>query len=246
VTYILTGDYSDINNWQQIAVENAPVSSVNGQVGTVNLTNADVGAASDSHDNTAHSETYTTTAENVENFATSGADGTVPTSQGDGTLAMEGISGGLWTEDANSPLISSGSQSHTISLNSSWSLILCVIDTFKNTSGNTQQIGVQVNGITTSDYEAIKEDGTIFGTAESWYLFGGDSITDGFGASGPLILDTGPTGYASMRNNTTSGFLSAMITQGRVSAFTAPIDSITFHGQSGETSVEARVYGWSE
>jgi len=46
------------------------------------------------HDNAAHSETFTTADEDVENFATSGADGTVPTSQGDGTLSMETVSGG--------------------------------------------------------------------------------------------------------------------------------------------------------
>lgn len=45
----------------------------------------------ETHDNTDHTETYTTTAEDVENFSTSGASGTVPTSQGDGTISMEGI-----------------------------------------------------------------------------------------------------------------------------------------------------------
>lgn len=48
----------------------------------------------EAHDNTAHSEAYTTTDENVEDFATAGATGEVPTSQGDGTLAMEPAGGG--------------------------------------------------------------------------------------------------------------------------------------------------------
>jgi hypothetical protein len=43
----------------------------------------------ETHDNAAHSSSYTTTNENVENFQTGGGSGTVPTSQGDGTLAME-------------------------------------------------------------------------------------------------------------------------------------------------------------
>lgn len=48
----------------------------------------------ETHDNTAHSEAYTTSGENVENFSTAGAAGEVPTSQGDGTLAMEPAGGG--------------------------------------------------------------------------------------------------------------------------------------------------------
>ena len=50
--------------------------------------------ADDPHDNSAHSETFTTADDNVEGFATAGEEGTVPTSQGDGTLAMEEAEGG--------------------------------------------------------------------------------------------------------------------------------------------------------
>ena len=46
------------------------------------------------HGNEDHDENYTTTNEDVENFSTSGTEGTVPVSQGDGTLLMEAMSGG--------------------------------------------------------------------------------------------------------------------------------------------------------
>ena len=57
------------------------------------LTDVD-GKADDPHDNSAHSETFTTADDNVEGFATAGEEGTVPTSQGDGTLAMESAGAG--------------------------------------------------------------------------------------------------------------------------------------------------------
>lgn len=57
-SYILTGSYDVQSDWTRIAVEQAPIKSVNGYKGDVDLSNADVGAASDNHDNTAHSQTY--------------------------------------------------------------------------------------------------------------------------------------------------------------------------------------------
>ena len=59
----------------------------------------DAGKADDPHDNSAHSETFTTADDNVEGFATAGGEGTVPTSQGDGTLAMEDAGGEVTTVD---------------------------------------------------------------------------------------------------------------------------------------------------
>jgi len=55
----------------------------------------DTEKAGTNHDNNQHSETYTTTGENVENFSTSGSADTVPTSQGNGTLQMETVSTGV-------------------------------------------------------------------------------------------------------------------------------------------------------
>jgi hypothetical protein len=57
-SYILTGDYATQSNWTRIAVEQAPVSSVNGETGAVSLDSADVGAAPDPHDNTNHTTNY--------------------------------------------------------------------------------------------------------------------------------------------------------------------------------------------
>ena len=70
------------------------------------LTEVD-GKADDPHDNSAHSETFTTADDNVEGFATAGDEGTVPTSQGDGTLAMEEAGGGgeVTTIDPNEAVV---------------------------------------------------------------------------------------------------------------------------------------------
>jgi len=56
--FILTGDYATQSNWTRIAVEQAPVNSVNGETGAVSLNSADVGAAPDNHDNANHTTNY--------------------------------------------------------------------------------------------------------------------------------------------------------------------------------------------
>ena len=43
------------------------------------------------HGNEDHTETFTTTDEDIENFSTSGTDGSIPVSQGDGTVQMEQV-----------------------------------------------------------------------------------------------------------------------------------------------------------
>lgn len=54
-----------------------------------------VEVANNPHDNDAHSETYTTADDNVEDFATEGDEGTVPVSQGDGSVVMDEVGGGV-------------------------------------------------------------------------------------------------------------------------------------------------------
>jgi len=59
-TYILTGsDPSQASNWVKIAIETAPVSSVNSQTGAVSLSAGDVGAvATGGHGNAEHSQEF--------------------------------------------------------------------------------------------------------------------------------------------------------------------------------------------
>lgn len=57
-SYILTGDYATQSNWTRIAVEQSPVTEVNGETGAVSLDSADVGAAPSSHDNASHTTNY--------------------------------------------------------------------------------------------------------------------------------------------------------------------------------------------
>jgi hypothetical protein len=76
--------YFDSADANDMSVQNAPTSASD----VARQAELD-GKADDPHDNAAHSESYTTTAENVENFGTGGATNAVPVSQGDGTLQMQ-------------------------------------------------------------------------------------------------------------------------------------------------------------
>ena len=88
---------ADSVNTDDASVANEPSDATD----VARLTEVD-GKADDPHDNSAHSETFTTADDNVEGFATAGGEGTVPTSQGDGTLAMEDAGGGeVTTIDPN-------------------------------------------------------------------------------------------------------------------------------------------------
>jgi len=147
-----------------------------------------------------------------------------------------------WSEDANSPINQSGSQSHTISLNSSYDSVLVKIQSFTNTSGGFQTLGVQVNG-QTSGYTIIKSDGTD-ATVAQWLpidrtLGDGDAFTgDEFILSeGRLGLSAGTLtfGAVQLSNNVDKW----------VNGPSGPVSSITFRGDTGTVSIKARVYGWS-
>ena len=73
------------------------------------------------HGNEDHNENYTTTDEDVENFSTSGTNGTVPVSQGDGTLAMKEMDGGIeFLDDINEQLQNERKAFNTIRNRRDW------------------------------------------------------------------------------------------------------------------------------
>lgn len=181
---------------------------------------------------------------NVEDFGTtSTTSGEVPTSQGDGTLAMQdpGGGGGLWTEDANSPLTASSTSEATITLDGQYSLVKAfIVGDSSSTTGNAIQMRVNGN---TNTYETTMTDGSPFsdgfvrqiawsGAAEgSVCTMAGEWSGDwGGGCEAPTLHSTyGHTADAYGHPGVTS-----------------PLDSITLYNNAANNfSVTARVYGWS-
>jgi hypothetical protein len=147
-----------------------------------------------------------------------------------------------WVEDENSPVDNSGAQSHTVNLAGTYESVLVKIQSFENTSGGFQTLGIRVNG-QTSGYTIIRSDGTD-ATVAQWLpidrtLDDGDAFTgDEFILSeGRLGLSAGALtfGAVQLSNNVDKW----------VNGPTGPVSSITFRGDTGTIAIQARVYGWN-
>jgi hypothetical protein len=68
----------------------------------------------EAHGNAAHSEAYTTTDENVENFATAGSGGEVPIAQPDGTLSMGAVGGFIVEDITNFSVVTSSDYTNSL------------------------------------------------------------------------------------------------------------------------------------
>lgn len=164
---------------------------------------------------------------------------------GDGTATVSydasGTSGGRWTEDANSPLTISSTDTGTITLASNYPLIQVVCtDDPSSTTGTTVQL--RVNGVTSS-YETTLTNGNPFTEGfvrQVWWsgsgtgaraTFAGQFDTDwGGGNEAPTLQST--------YGHTADSFGNPSVT--------SPIDSITlFNNAANNFSATARVYGWS-
>lgn len=151
----------------------------------------------------------------------------------------------VWQEDNNSPVSGTGSQSYSITLSSSYDLVLVHLSRFENTSGSGQSMGIRVNGDTTSNYKFIDVSGTRTTAGSQWVLRG--SLTSGDELAGTLIFDGTYADAAKLSANISSPAAGADILNiGANTNVTSPLDSITFRGGTGTTAIDARVYGWSD
>lgn len=179
--------------------------------------------ATDPHDNTQHSEDYTTTDENVEDFSTAGANGTVPISQGDGTLQMGNVSAALeWVEDPNSPLTISSSTSGSVNIANDYDEVMLRITDYSTAASSAVDLNLQINDDTGANYAYRSVDGSFSSSNSAWRLgvvldgrpVGGELLisgrwSEGAGISGPLQISD------------SSGILS-----GRNTSVTSPLDSL--------------------
>lgn len=180
---------------------------------------------------------------NVEDFATaSSTSGEVPTSQGDGTLQMQSVSGGIWTEDGNSPFSMSSTDSATYTLASTWDVVnVLFVDDSSSTAQN--QMDLRVNGNTGTGYDTR--------------LWSGNSSSDSF-IKGVLHTGWGEGCQMLMSGTWGTDFQVGIQGGGEASNGTkaiaginrdvgSPLDSFTiFDDAAGNASLTARVFGLNQ
>lgn len=99
----------------------------------------------------------------------------------DGTVVTDSP-GGIWEEDGNSPVSISGKNSETVNLSGSYDLVMVSISQPENETTNEDDLEIQVNGDTGTNYDVVNNDGSISADESS---------------VSPLILDDGgEPGYA--------------------------------------------------
>lgn len=140
VTYMLTGDYSVQSDWEQIAIENAPVSSVNGNKGDVSLDAADVNALPD---------TYTAPVQSVNSQI---GDVTVDKTQRNFTKAGS--------------LSFRGESSQTFTLSDTYEAVKLAFSLDSVSTTNGSAVAFRFNGDTNSNYLEVDFDGTNTSTTE--------------------------------------------------------------------------------
>lgn len=98
--------------------------------------------------------------QNIEEFPTAGAQGTVPTAQADGSIAMDPAPSNLpaWEEDGNSPYTETAVSSITYTMAAAYDRVMVTISV-TNTSEDIS-LDLQVNGDIGTNYDYIKIDGT--------------------------------------------------------------------------------------
>lgn len=102
------------------------------------------------HDNTSHTESYTTTDEDVENFSTSGSSNEVPVSQGNGSLQMESIGNGATKLNVSSTNI--GTSTTKLQYDD------VVIDTLGYANSSNSSIDIGDSGLYYVEVQANVED----------------------------------------------------------------------------------------
>lgn len=176
---------------------------------------------------------------NVENFGTAGASGEVPTSDGAGNLTMEAPGGGgTFTEDANSPLTISGSDSGSITLDGTYDVIRCIfISDSSSTTGNG--IDLQVNGVTTG-YET-----RLSGGGQSADSFIKRVFLSGYSVGTEIMMaGSWDTNWALGIDGGECPTVNNTATKGANTSITSPVDSITLLDDAANNfSVTVRVEG---
>jgi len=145
-----------------------------------------------------------------------------------------------WVEDPNSPINASGNQSHTITLSETYDAVKIVIQSFKNTSGAFQDIGIRANG-ETADYRWVEFTGALVDTQEDWKL-GGFSDLEQLSSQFELWSQIGSVTLRGPIGDVVNG---EGITYGTNINLGDTVNSITFRGRSGSVSIKARIYGWN-
>jgi len=99
-----------------------------------------------------------------------------------------GVVGGLpWVEDTNSPVsIESGTAEVDYSISETYDRVRVVFTDVRGSSG-VEDLNLQVNNNTGTNYFQINEDGTETGSASSWTVTNSDSL---YGVAGSLDLLT--------------------------------------------------------
>jgi len=148
-------------------------------------------------------------------------------------------------EDPNSPLTVSNSQSGTVTLSDTYTLIR-LLGTVTNTAGTQQQVGLRVNGVTASDYDFRTESGSTTFNASQAPLVQQD-LEDGDEAGGAvdaLGQFGGNARWAGRVMLAVEPFREPAFMIGASTDIASPIQSITVRGDTGAINAEFAVFGF--
>lgn len=166
------------------------------------------------------------------------------TDDGDGTVSVSydaSGTGGIWTEDANSPLTVSASSSGTITLSGQYPTVKCIIESDTSATAG-RDIDLQINGDTGANYAT-----RLWSGSSSADLFVKAAFRTGF-AAGTEIIMSGEWG-----TNWSCGFMgggdagiNGKAIAGSNTNVTSPLNSITLMDDAANNfSVTMSVYGLS-
>lgn len=166
------------------------------------------------------------------------------TDDGDGTVSVSydaSGTGGIWTEDANSPLTVSASSTGTITLSGQYPTVKCIIESDTSATAGSD-IDLQINGDTGANYATRLWSGN--SSADSFVKA---AFRTGFGAGTEIIM-SGEWG-----TNWSCGFMgggdagiNGKAIAGSNTNVTSPLDSITLMDDAANNfSVTMSVYGLS-
>lgn len=160
----------------------------------------------------------------------------------DGTTITTSPSGGVWEEDANSPVTASGSSSLSGTLSGEYDAVKLVPTLISGDNSNAQDLQLTVNGDTGANYGYVSVGGSTStgqsnlvvarGVPNSGGVFG-EMVLGGKFSSGNFYF-TGPVAGGGLINTAIHGYNNNI---------SSPLDSFTFQWSTGNITADIAVLG---
>jgi hypothetical protein len=154
----------------------------------------------------------------------------------DGTTVTTSPGGGIWTEDGNSPSSLSGSSSYTFTLADTFDVVLISIMDFDFSGDPGEQLSMQVNGDTGSNYNRRGGDGGFTSGETNWPLEV-LSTSNSVRSQGNIVLEIDGRWNKNVRMGNHKAFSSNNTEYGINLNVTSPLDQFSLF--SGGTNFSA-------